>query len=54
MSMSAVECESELTMGMTVIDWWQVTERQANATVCRGINAEGFFDLLSERIETLA
>ncbi len=27
---------------------------QANATVCRGINAEGFFDLLTERIATLA
>jgi purine nucleosidase len=50
----AVECESELTMGMTVIDWWKVTNRPANATVCRGINAEGFFNLLSERIETLA
>jgi purine nucleosidase len=49
-----VECESELTMGMTVIDWWKVTNRPANAIVCRGINAEGFFNLLSERIETLA
>ena len=50
----AVECESSLTMGMTVIDWWRVTDRKANATVCRGINADGFFNLLSERIETLA
>jgi purine nucleosidase len=49
----AIECESELTMGMTVIDWWRVTERKANATVCRGINADGFFALLSERIEKL-
>ena len=24
----AVETESELTMGMTVIDWWRVTDRQ--------------------------
>jgi purine nucleosidase len=49
----SIECESELTMGMTVIDWWRVTERKANATVCRGINADGFFALLSERIEKL-
>jgi purine nucleosidase len=50
----SIECESELTMGMTVIDWWKVTDRPANATVCRSINADGFFDLLIERIATLA
>jgi purine nucleosidase len=50
----SVECESELTMGMTVIDWWRVTDRKANATVCRGINADGFFDLLTKRLATLA
>ena len=49
----AIECESELTMGMTVIDWWRVTDRKANATVCRGINADGFFDLLTKRLATL-
>jgi purine nucleosidase len=50
----SIECESELTMGMTVIDWWHVTDRKANATVCRGIDADGFFKLLSERLATLA
>jgi purine nucleosidase len=50
----SVECESELAMGMTVIDWWRVTSRKANATVCRGINADGFFDLLTKRLATLA
>lgn len=50
----SVECESELTMGMTVIDWWRVTDRKANATVCRGINADGFFELLTKRLATLA
>jgi purine nucleosidase len=50
----SVECESELTMGMTVIDWWRVTERKANATVCRGINADGFFELLTQRLAALA
>ena len=49
----AVECESELTMGMTIIDWWRVTDRKANATVCRGINADGFFELLTERLAKL-
>jgi purine nucleosidase len=49
----AIECESELTMGMTVVDWWGVTGKKANATVCRSIDAAGFFDLLAERIATL-
>jgi purine nucleosidase len=50
----SVECTSELTMGMTVIDWWRVTDRKANATVCRNINSSGFFDLLTERLARLA
>lgn len=50
----AIECESELTMGMTVVDWWSVTGRKPNATVCRSINAQGFFDLLTTRIAKLA
>jgi purine nucleosidase len=50
----SVECESELTMGMTVIDWWRVTERPANAMVLRDIDADGFFKLLADRIADLA
>jgi purine nucleosidase len=49
----AIECESELTMGMTVIDWWGVSGRKANATVCRGVDAAGFFGLLAERLAKL-
>ena len=48
-----IECESELTMGMTVVDWWRVTERAANATVIRNVNAQGFYDLLTERLARL-
>ncbi len=50
----AIECGSELTMGTTVIDWWNVTKRPVNATVCGGIDADGFFNLLTARIATLA
>ncbi len=50
----AIECESELTMGMTVIDWWGVSGRKQNATVCRGIDADGFFELLIGRLAKLA
>ncbi|MBI2719167.1 MAG: nucleoside hydrolase [Rhizobiales bacterium] len=49
----AIECQSELTMGMTVIDWWRVTDRAPNATVLRDIDAQGFFDLLAERLARL-
>ncbi|MCV0394986.1 MAG: nucleoside hydrolase [Rhizobiaceae bacterium] len=48
-----VETGSELTMGMTVVDWWDVTGREKNATVMRDIDADGFFALLTERIGRL-
>lgn len=48
-----VETASELTMGMTVVDWWHVTGRPANAMVMRDIDDAGFFDLLTERIGRL-
>lgn len=48
-----VETASELTMGMTVIDWWRVTDRPANALVMRDIDDERFFALLVERIGRL-
>lgn len=48
-----IECQSELTMGMTVVDWWRVSERPANATVARSVKADPFFNLLIERIAKL-
>jgi purine nucleosidase len=41
-------------MGATVVDWWHVTRRPANATVIRDIDADGFFSLLTDRIARLA
>lgn len=41
------------TLGMTVVDWWGVTERQPNATVMNEIDADGFYDLLVDRIGRL-
>ena len=49
----AIETGSELTMGMTVIDWWGVTGRLANAHVLGGIDADGFFALITERLARL-
>ncbi|MEP9398775.1 nucleoside hydrolase [Mesorhizobium sp. KR2-14] len=48
-----IEIGSELTMGMTVIDWWGVTTREKNAMVMRDIDHEGFFNLLAERLARL-
>ena len=48
-----IETESELTIGMTVVDWWSVTDRPKNALVMRQVDADGFFELLTERLKTL-
>lgn len=45
-----IETEGRLTTGMTVADWWRVTDRAANATFMGDIDAEGFFALLTERL----
>ena len=48
-----IETASELTLGMTVADWWGVTDRAPNATFLGSIDADGFFTLLTERLARL-
>ncbi|MCI5038425.1 MAG: nucleoside hydrolase [Donghicola eburneus] len=48
-----IETGSELTLGMTVADWWRVTDRAPNAMFMGDIDAQGFFDLLTERLARL-
>jgi len=48
-----IETTSSLTRGMTVADWWNVTDRAANATFMGRVDANGFFDLLTERLARL-
>ncbi len=48
-----IETGSELTLGMTVADWWGVTDRPANAFFIGDLDAAGFFALLTERIGRL-
>ena len=48
-----VETVSELCRGRTVVDLWRRTDREPNARVGVGIDAEGFFRLLTERIARL-
>ncbi|MEO5576651.1 MAG: nucleoside hydrolase [Gaiellaceae bacterium] len=47
-----IELESELTRGRTVADRWHRTEREPNAHVGVGIDADAFFELLLARIAT--
>ncbi|SDO70640.1 purine nucleosidase [Lutimaribacter pacificus] len=48
-----IETQSELTMGMTVADWWRVSGRAPNAMFMGDIDADGFFTLLTERLARL-
>ncbi|MDA7964988.1 nucleoside hydrolase [Ruegeria sp.] len=48
-----IETQSELTMGMTVADWWGVTDRTPNALFIGDLDADGFFALLTERLARL-
>lgn len=48
-----IETQSDLTLGMTVADWWGVTQRPANALFMGSVDAEGFYALLTERIARL-
>jgi purine nucleosidase len=48
-----IEVTSDLTRGATVVDWWGVTDRAKNALVLRDVDADGFFDLLTERLGNL-
>lgn len=48
-----IETESELTLGTTVIDWWESTDRPKNAWVANDLDSDRFFALLAERIGRL-
>ena len=48
-----IETQSDLTLGMTVADWWGVTGRKANAMFIGEVDADGFFALLTERLGRL-
>jgi purine nucleosidase len=50
----AIETQSELTRGMTVVDYWGVTGRVKNVNYLRSGDADGFYALLVERLATLA
>lgn len=48
-----IETESPLCLGMTVADYWFVTDRTPNVLFLHDIDAQGYFDLLTERLARL-
>jgi len=46
----SVETQSELTLGHTAVDFWHVTERPANVHWVYAVDADGFYELLTERL----
>ena len=49
----AIDCESELCRGRTVVDLWRRTGQEPNAHVAVGVDGEAFLELLLERIASL-
>jgi purine nucleosidase len=49
----AIETQSPLTMGMTVVDWWGVTGRKPNASLMTKVDTNGFYNLLTDRLARL-
>ena len=48
-----IETASELTLGMTVADYWRITDRPKNVLYLRSADDEGFYKLLTERLARL-
>lgn len=46
----SVETESELTIGHTAVDFWHVTDKPRNVHWAYDVDADGFFELLTERL----
>jgi inosine-uridine nucleoside N-ribohydrolase len=49
----AVELASPLASGMTVVDWWGMTGRPANAKFMTAVDAEGCYQILISRLPKL-
>jgi inosine-uridine nucleoside N-ribohydrolase len=48
-----IDCASELCRGRTVADMWQISGREPNCHVAVEVDADGFLDLLVDRIGSL-
>ena len=48
-----IELGSDLTLGMTVADWWQVTRKRKNVHFIKDVQTDLVLDLLISRLSTL-
>ncbi len=46
----SVETQSELTLGHTAVDFWHVTDRPVNVHWVYSVDADGFYELLTEKL----
>ena len=49
----SIETASPLTLGMSVADWWRITDRPRNVFYVRDGDADAYYDLLTERVARL-
>ena len=48
-----VETAGTYTSGMSVVDWWRVTDREPNAMFLREVDVDGFYALLTQQLGRL-
>ena len=48
-----IEVNSELTRGMTVVDWWHVTNRKPNAYYVNEVQENKFFETVLNKVLNL-
>lgn len=48
-----IETTSELTMGMTVADYWNVTDHKHNVNFLHDVDDQGYFDLINDCLSRL-
>lgn len=48
-----IETQSPLTIGMTVVDWWGVSGRPPNVQFLNAVDADGFYELLTDMLARL-
>ncbi|MBU2675730.1 MAG: nucleoside hydrolase [Gammaproteobacteria bacterium] len=46
----AIETQSDLTLGHTAVDFWHVTDRPRNVHWVYAVDADGFYELLTDRL----
>jgi purine nucleosidase len=49
----AIETVSPLTIGMTIVDWWGITDRPVNANFMTEVDAARLYELLTEKLARL-